>query len=230
MLFIKQLLYRLAYEILGREIDREVGKYEVRNCVHGFECHLRGGIDSKVKTRRFFPDIDDEDMTYQQASCDLCHMAVRVEHKWEQIQVSIYMNRAFIVNRSEIEPDEWRENRRKMREKIGRPQVSYPLIPKQGDSREYPDFIKKAEKPLEEIRLALISSHSGEGYGDQRKAAEIAVKNFGSDWTRKFPETDEGKALRQKLRTLAIETTPKWHSNGYVIWKRLQDRAKEIKS
>lgn len=199
------------------------GDYEIRNCKYGPNCDLTGNIDKAISKRHFHPEILDEELMFEEASCLRCSMNIRVENDWEEIQVALYVNKPFIVKVAEIEPPKFAENRRKMLLNIDKPLVQPPL---RTPLRENVHPQERSLR-LEKIRQALIESHLGEGYGSQKAAAALAVEYFGKAWIEKSPLTIEAEQVRESLRKLVEETTPEWHSNHYVIWQRLQRYAKD---
>ena len=219
------LLRRLWRYLSARSLKcvPSCGKYEIRNCKYGPNCDLNGNIDKAISKRHFHPEILDEELMFEEASCTRCSMNIRVENDWEEIQVALYLNKPFIVKVAEIEPQKFADSRRKMLLNIDEPLVQPPLraAPRE-DSQP-----KERSRHFEKIRQALIESHVGEGYGNQKAAAELAVEYFGKAWIKKSPQTTEAEEIRESLRKLVEETTPEWHSNHYVIWQRIQKYAKD---
>ena len=81
----------------------------------------------------------------------------------------------------------------------------------------------------ERIRELMKKSHLGsDGYGAQIIAAKLAFSTFGSDWISKSPATVDAIVIRLNLRDIVKETTPKSHSNYYVVWQRFQHYASGI--
>jgi len=86
--------------------------------------------------------------------------------------------------------------------------------------------ISDARKVYERIRELMKKSHLGsDGYGAQIIAAKLAYSTFGSDWIAKDPATVDAIVIRLNLRDIVKETTPKSHSNYYVVWQRFQNYA-----
>ena len=79
---------------------------------------------------------------------------------------------------------------------------------------------------MDRIRHLLKMSHLGaDGYGGQRLAAELAVQAFGDEWLMSHPTSPMAKAMRSKLRSVVIETTPSNYSNKDMVWKRFRSYA-----
>jgi hypothetical protein len=78
------------------------------------------------------------------------------------------------------------------------------------------------------IREMMKRSHMGsDGYGGQKKAAKLALESFGEEWVSKNPASVDAIVIRLNLRDIIKETTPKTHSNYYVVWQRFQKYALE---
>jgi len=200
------------------------GKYSIRNCEKSFICPMTGDIDHKIEIKQFNPDIPDEDFMFEAAICSLCSRNIQVQNKWGQIQTSLYLNTPFIVKKNDIEPVASIESRDQMLRNIDKPLPQPLLVKKKNDVVESLNHTESLEK----IRTALIESHSGDSYGSQRKAAELAVKFFGKEWILKSPPNLAAEKVRNDLRMIVKETTPKWHTNHYVIWQRLQNYGENL--
>ena len=86
--------------------------------------------------------------------------------------------------------------------------------------------ISDAREVYERIRELMKKSHLGsDGYGAQIIAAKLAYSTFGSDWIAKDPAKVDAIVIRLNLRDIVKETTPKSHSNYYVVWQRFQNYA-----
>jgi hypothetical protein len=218
--FIKIFLRNLYGRLSPNQIEfPPSGKYSIRNCEKIFICPMTGNIDHKIEIKQFHPNTLDKDFMFEAASCSLCSRNIQVQNNWEQIQKSLFLNTPFIVNKIDIEPLLFMESRSQMLSNIDKPLPQPLLVKKKNDVVESLNHTESLEK----IRTALIESHSGDSYGSQRKAAELAVKFFGKEWILKSPPNLAAEKVRNDLRMIVKETTPKWHTNHYVIWQRLQN-------
>ncbi len=65
----------------------------------------------------------------------------------------------------------------------------------------------------------------GFGYKQIKLSAELAAKQYGCEWAKKYPSTPEMIELKEKIRRIVLSQTPSTHSNRDVVWQRFRQYA-----
>jgi hypothetical protein len=90
--------------------------------------------------------------------------------------------------------------------------------------------LAQGDPSLRELERLLTLHHQGSrGYGYLRTAAERAMAMYGTAWLHEPTRGSKESKIREKLKQLVFQTTPKTHSNRSVVWRRFQDYALETK-
>ena len=219
--FIARNIYRMQSH--DQKASPPNNLYSIRNCHNSLICPLTENIDNKIEQKKSQTKIIKNDLELGAVDCKLCHRSIPVQNDWEEIKGSLHLNNPFIIKIGDIEADFFKESIPTMLTKIDNPFVE----PHTSKTIKNVEESSEQDIVFEKIRTALIDSHSGEGYGNQKIAAEIAVKFFGKDWITKSPSTTKSEKIRNKLQFIVKDTTPDWHSNHYVIWQRFQKYAND---
>jgi hypothetical protein len=65
----------------------------------------------------------------------------------------------------------------------------------------------------------------GFGYKQIKFSAEVAAQQYGCEWAKKYPSTQDAIELREKIRRIVLSQTPSTHSNRDVVWQRFRQYA-----
>jgi len=65
----------------------------------------------------------------------------------------------------------------------------------------------------------------GFGYKQIKCSAEIAAQQYGCEWAKKYPSTQEAIELKENIRRIVLSQTPSTHSNKDVVWQRFRQYA-----
>jgi hypothetical protein len=66
---------------------------------------------------------------------------------------------------------------------------------------------------------------SGFSYKQIKNSAERAAKEFGCEWAKKYPVSQDAINLRNRLRAIVLSNIPLGHSNKDVVWQRFRQYA-----